>query len=149
MTIHDESYVAFCGMYCEDCWIKKEGVSDLAVEMLQKIKSDEFKQLTNGLPKMMPILKGLAHYGQFVGALEAACFLACKKNCREGGGFPNCEIRKCCRQKAIKGCWECEEYKECAKLAWLEPAHPGAVMKNIENIRRSGIEAYLRGKKYF
>ena len=149
MIIQDESYVAFCGLYCEDCWVKKERVSDLAVEMLQKVKSDEFKQLANGLPKMTLIFRGLAQYDQFVGALEAACFLGCKKNCREGGGFPNCEIRKCCRQKAIKGCWECKECKDCAKLAWIEPAHPGAAMKNIEIVRRLGIEGYLKGEKYF
>jgi hypothetical protein len=32
------------------------------------------------------------------------------KGCRLGGGDQNCYQLKCCREKRIAGCWECESF---------------------------------------
>ena len=149
MSNLDKNSVAYCGMYCEDCWLRKENLSEAAGELLNKVKTREFRQLAKGLPEMVPMLNGLSHYNQFIEFLESVCFVECREYCRSGGGIPNCEIRKCCMEKSKTGCWECGEYKVCAILSWLEPAHPGACARNLDAIKNFGIENYLKGEKYW
>ena len=145
----DTTEIAYCGMYCRDCWLRKSALSKKAARLLDTVKNQEFKQLANGLPQMIPMMQGLAQYNHFIEFLESACFLTCENNCRSGGGIPDCQIRDCCRQKSKAGCWECDAYKACLKLAWLEPAHPGAAVNNIEIIRNSGIEGFIKGEKHW
>jgi len=149
MLDQDKNLVAYCGMYCGDCWLRKENISEPAAELLNKVKTREFRQLAKGLPEMIPMLNGLSHYNRFIEFLESACFVQCQGYCRSGGGIPNCEIRRCCKEKSKTGCWECDEYKVCSKLAWLEPAHPGASARNLDAIKTFGIENYLKGEKYW
>ena len=149
MVNHDENSVGYCGMYCRGCWLRKENVSELAGELLNKVKTREFRQLAKGLPEMIPALNGLSNYDRAIEFLESVCFVQCNGFCRSGSGIPDCEIRMCCQEKLKTGCWECDEYRSCAKLAWLEPAHPGASSRNLNSIKNFGIENYLNGQKYW
>ena len=49
--------VAYCGMCCKDCWLRKENIEESAGELLKKVKTSEFRQLAKGLPEMIPMLK--------------------------------------------------------------------------------------------
>ena len=149
MKNNDLSDVGYCGFFCGDCWVKKEDFSKSAKDLLNKANAKELKQLSKGLPQLSPGLKGLNHYDQFIEYLESACLITCYKNCRAGGGFSTCVIRDCCRQKELAGCWDCDEYKSCSKISWLEPAHPGAAIKNLDIIRDVGIQNFKEGEKYW
>lgn len=71
----------------------------------------------------------------------------CKKGCRDGGGPPFCAIRKCCKEKAIAGCWECSEAAACKRLDFLRPVHGDAFLKNIRAIQKKGINGFMAGKR--
>ncbi|MBW1783114.1 MAG: DUF3795 domain-containing protein [Deltaproteobacteria bacterium] len=149
MKSNDLSDVSYCGFFCKDCWVKKEEFSRSAKDLLNKAKAEELKQLSKGLPQLSPGLKGLSHYDQFIEFLKAACLITCCRNCRGGGGFSTCAIRDCCRQRQLPGCWDCDEYTSCSKISWLEPAHPGAAIKNLDMIRDAGIQNFREGEKYW
>jgi hypothetical protein len=65
-------------------------------------------------------------------------WLVCKKCCKGGDGNPECEIRKCCRERGLEICFDCSEfpcgiagedpalierarqYQALGKLEWLQ-----------------------------
>ena len=97
----------------------------------------------------VPSFKAFEHYAQFGEVLEMLPKLRCKKTCRGNGGPPDCEIRKCNREKGFDGCWQCEEFKTCTKLDFLKGGHGDANIRNLRKIRRSGTKAFVEGKRYW
>jgi len=149
MSIQDESLVGCCGMFCGDCIVRTGNIAEAANNLLQKVKSNEFRTLVKGLPKVLSAFSKLSLYDQFCDFLSVIPHLSCEKCCKEGGGIKNCAIRNCCQEKAIDGCWICGEFKDCEKIAWLCQIHPDAPMKNLTKIKDFGMEEYFKGEKYF
>ena len=73
--------------------------------------------------------------------------LKCKSACRNGGGNPFCAIRKCCIKKGYDGCWQCADFETCKKLDVMETPHAGACVKNLKRLKKSGVEAFITGKR--
>jgi hypothetical protein len=149
MSIQNGSFVGCCGMFCGDCIVRTSNIAKTANILLQKVTTDEFKTLVRGLPKVIPAYNKLNLYDQFCDFLSLISHLSCGKCCKEGGGIPNCAIRSCCQGKAIEGCWICGDFKDCKKIAWLCKIHPDAPIKNLTKIKEFGMEAYLKGEKFF
>jgi hypothetical protein len=124
-------------------------MADLAIQLLEKVKRDEFKKLVVGLPKISSEFGKLSLYHQFCDVLAVISVLRCEKCCREGGGLPNCVIRSCCKERSINGCWMCGNIKDCKKLSWLGQVHTDAPFKNLTKIKEQGIEEFLNGEKYW
>lgn len=149
MSIQNGYFIGCCGMFCGNCIVRTGNIAETANSLLQKVTSDEFKTLVKGLPKVIPAYDKLSLYDEFCDFLSVISTLSCGKYCIEGGGIPNCAIRNCCQEKAIEGCWICGDYKDCGKITWLCQIHPDAPVKNLTKIQESGMEAYLKGEKYF
>jgi len=66
--------------------------------------------------------------------------------CADGGGNVNCEQRKCCTTKSIKGCWECIEFP-CEKgyLAETNVEWRGMCVASIQGIRDCGLTQFIAG----
>jgi len=63
--------------------------------------------------------------------------LKCVKSCRQGGGKSAiCEIKKCCDEQNVKGCWECKEMESCKKL---KPQF----LENCKKIKELGIDKFI------
>jgi hypothetical protein len=75
--------------------------------------------------------------GSFLADLDGLISLRCPKICKEGGGNPECLIRKCCIQKGIDGCWKCSDPETCGKLK-------EQYVHNIRRIKELGFEGYLK-----
>ena len=141
------SEVAYCGLFCGDCIIRNSKIGALSSKLLESIEKSDFQKLTMGLPEVMPGFEPLKDYQTLKRSLVAMTKLDCAKLCKEGGGSTACRIKKCCAEKSIEGCWDCDDFADCETLAWLNPVHSGANVHNIERIRRIGLKLFLKGPK--
>ncbi|MDD4876349.1 MAG: DUF3795 domain-containing protein [Dehalococcoidales bacterium] len=138
--------VAYCGLYCGDCFNYKGEIADLARDLRSKLRKAKFNKVSQGLARYF---KDFNDYEQCYSVLGAMVRLRCKKTCSNGGGNPACKIRICCRKKSIAGCWECDEFENCNKFAFLKPIHGDANLKNLVKIKRNGIGGFIKGVRYF
>jgi hypothetical protein len=136
--------VTYCGLYCGDCFSYQGKIADLAIDLRKELRQAKFDRLVQGIP-----FKELKYYPQgheMLGALEK---LRCRKTYLNGGGNPWCKIRLCYRRHEFKDCWQCTEIENCDKLKFLEAGHQDAHLKNLKKIQKSGLEAWLAGKRYY
>ena len=144
----DASQVAYCGLFCGDCIIRREKIGERSDDLLRVIGAVEFQKVCAGLPLIAAdAFKALSKIDECRAVLDAMSQLDCKRTCRQGGGSARCEIRKCCKQKKLTGCWECAAFESCAILDWLKAVHGDAHRKNLRIIRDEGMRAFLAGKK--
>ena len=142
----NKSLIAFCGLYCGDCFFYKGEIADLARDLRKKLREAKFHQTYNEFSKFAKEFKNYPRCYEVLGAMVK---MRCNKTCRNGGGPPFCKIRKCCKEKGIEGCWECDEFEVCDKLDFLKPTHKDAHLKNLRKIKKQGIENFLKGKRYW
>jgi hypothetical protein len=140
--------IAYCGLYCGDCIGYKGKVADLARDLRKELRAVKFGKLAEAMSDI-PFFAAYKHYDECYQVLGAMVKFRCKKSCRGGGGPPFCKMRKCCRKKGIEGCWECGEFETCTELDFLKPIHGDAHIKNLRKLKKSGVDAFLAGTKYW
>jgi hypothetical protein len=143
---NDENLIACCGLYCGDCFNYKGEIADLARDLRKKLRENKFDMVSQVFSNMF---KEYKDYPQCYALLGTMTKMRCKKGCQGGGANPGCKIRLCCRQKNIKGCWECSEFETCGKLDFLKAMHGDANAKNLRKLKKDGTKAFLEGKKYY
>lgn len=139
-----KALIGYCGLYCGDCPGYKGEIPDLARDLRKKLRESRVDRAS---PFLAKVHKGYKNYKQFDEVLGLLMKMHCKKICRERVKAPACEIRKCCLEKGIQGCWECEEFETCNKPDWLKPIHGDAHIKNMRRIKRQGMNGFLKGKR--
>jgi hypothetical protein len=138
--------VAYCGLFCGDCIIRRGALRRLATELLEEIDRPEFQKLARGLPVILPEeFESLTKLPDCRSVLLSLTQLDCTAFCREGGGSASCNIKQCCQRKKIEGCWKCEQFETCNTLAWLQPVNGDAQLQNLRIIRDRGMENFLAG----
>ena len=142
----NKNLIAYCGLYCGDCFNYKGEVANLARDLRKKLREAKFDRHSQGLSKFF---KEFRNYEQCYEVLGAMVRLRCKRTCRGEGGPPSCKIRNCCQKKNIQGCWECKEFETCEKLNFLKPFHEDAHLKNLRKIKKQGINSFLKEKRYW
>ena len=138
--------VACCGVYCGDCFSYKGEIADMARELRKKLREEKFTRVAQGLSG---VFKDFQNYEQCYQVLGAMVRLRCKKACLEGGGNPFCAIRKCCQGKKLQGCWECQGFENCDRFEFLKTVHKDANLKNLRELKKQGIEDFLKGTRYW
>ncbi len=142
MNQSNRELVAYCGLYCGDCFSYQGRVADLARDLRKELRQAKFDRVVEGIP-----FKEFKNYRECYQVLGALLRLRCKNACQGGGGNPWCKIRLCCHKKAFDGCWQCHEFEACKKLDFLKPSHGDAHIKNLRRIRKVGIDQWLAGKR--
>ena len=144
----DRNLIAYCGLYCGDCFAHKGKIADLARDLRKELRQAKFDKTAESLSDIS-FFKVFENYEQCYEVLGALVKFRCNKVCRDGGGPPFCKIRKCSQKKGIEGCWECDEFETCEKLDFLNPGHGDAYLKNLRNIKKSGIDEFLGRTRYW
>lgn len=139
----DNKYTAFCGIYCLDCIPSNEKFFSLIEELEYFLKDLQFERYAEFKSLQNPVFD---KYGEFKKVLSEIGKLKCKVPCTEGGGKSNCPVRECVLEKKVRGCWECEERKDCAKLEVLKTIHPH-LNDHLELIREYGTERWVMQRK--
>ncbi|MCK4420702.1 DUF3795 domain-containing protein [candidate division WOR-3 bacterium] len=146
MMKENKNSIAYCGLYCGECFNYKGEIADLARDLRKKLREEKISKAALELSKFF---KPLKNYDTCYEVLGVMVRFRCRKTCKGGGGPPFCKIRKCCQKKGVEGCWECEEFEICKKLDFLKPIHGEAHIKNLRKLKKQGVDKFLEGKKYW
>lgn len=136
--------LAYCGLYCGDCIMRKGEVADLARDLRKKLRQVKFGRMVPGLSVF---LRPLANYDTCYETLGAMVRLRCRRACSRGGGNPGCRPRQCVQRKGLRGCWQCPDFETCKKLDFIKAVHQHGLLGNLRRLRRGGTEAFIRGKR--
>jgi len=134
--------LAYCGLYCGDCFLYTGEVADLARDLRAALRKNRFDIFAAAVP-----FRGLRKYLECYEALGAMVKLRCRRGCPGGGGPPFCNIRSCCLWNGYAGCWECSVFASCAKLKRLEKVHGSAHLGNIRRLKRVGVDRFIAGPR--
>lgn len=137
--------VTYCGLYCDDCMAREGKVADLATDLKKALERAGFERSAEGLSDI-PFFRALKKYPDFVEVLDVLTNSRCDKPCKEGGANPQCEVRICCKEKEIEGCWVCGEFVDCEKLVFLENVHGIAHIRNLRRLKRKGAGEFVKGR---
>ncbi|GAF94579.1 unnamed protein product, partial [marine sediment metagenome] len=148
MGKQDKNLIAYCGLYCGDCFSHKGRIADLSRDLRKELRQARFDKTAESM-STYSFFEVFKNYPQCYEVLGALVKLRCKKACKGGGGPSFCKMRKCCQKKDIEGCWECKEFETCEKLDFLKANHGNAHIKNLRKIKRQGAQKFLDGKKYW
>ena len=140
--------IAPCGLYCGECFAYQGNVADLARDLRKELRKSRFDLTAASLSKMS-FFAAYKDYANAYEVLGAMVKFRCKKACRNYGGNPFCDIRKCCQKKEIDGCWLCDTFETCKKLDFLCENHGSAHIKNLKILKKSGVDIFLQGKKHW
>lgn len=146
MIGENKNLVAYCGLYCGDCFAYKGKIADLARDLRKELRDVKFDKTAESLSSLS-FFEVFKDYKQSYDVLGAMVKFRCKKACKGEGGPPFCKIRKCCQKKGIEGCWECDEFETCNKLDFLKVNHGDAHIKNLRKIKRAGVDDFIKGKR--
>ena len=138
--------VTFCGLCCLDCHGHTGKIADLARDLRKELRTAKYDIFAKTL-SAYPFAKAFEKYPDCYDLLGQMMKFRCKEGCRNGGGPPFCNIRKCCIEKNIQGCWECDDNIQCEKLDFLKGTHGDAHRKNLVRIKKHGVDAFVAGKR--
>ncbi len=140
--------IAYCGLYCGECFNYTGTIADLARDLRKELRDYRFEKTADALSKIS-FFKEFEDYETCYKVLGAMVKLRCRKSCRDGGGNPYCKIRSCCVKKGYEGCWECDDFLTCEKLVFLKANHGDAHRQNMKIIKKKGKGEFLKGKKHW
>jgi hypothetical protein len=144
----DRNLIAYCGLYCGDCFSYQGKIADLARDLRKELRKSRFDKTAESLSDLS-FFKIFEDYPKCYEVLGTMVKLRCKNACRGGGGNPYCAIRKCSQKKKLEGCWECDEFEDCKKIDFLKTNHGDAHIKNLRKIAKKEVSEFLKGKKYW
>ena len=144
----NKDLIACCGLYCGECFAYLGTIPDLARDLRKELRKARFDKIAESLAGMS-FFAAYKDYDKCYDVLGAMVKFRCKKSCRNYGGNPFCNIRKCCQKKGIDGCWECDKFEGCKKLEFLQSSHGSAHIKNLKILKKNGVKGFLAGKKHW
>ncbi|MBN1998251.1 DUF3795 domain-containing protein [candidate division KSB1 bacterium] len=142
----DEENIAYCGLYCKDCYNYTGTIADLARDLRKELRRIHFDKTAAGLAAFS-FFKEFENYETCYKVLGSMVKLRCRRICRDGGGPPFCKIRKCCQKEELTGCWECSEFESCEKLDFHRPFHGVAHLKNLRRLQKKDPEVFVKGQR--
>lgn len=137
------AFVTYCGLYCELC--AERGRIPQRAAALQAAMADE------GWPSWGQAMPGFAGFWEFLEKLQVGG--GCP-GCRADGGYPQCKIRICARNRGVELCAECPDFP-CAEIERLGSIYATLIADNrrlqlvgLEQWRREQQERARRGFVY-
>ena len=127
----DKRYICYCGLYCENCAVKAR-IESAAKSLHEEMKKAGFEEIIHFIPGgdgFWPFLKKTAGGGLCT-------------SCKEGGGNPDCAIRKCAKERSVEACALCDSYP-CERFSGTFVIYP-ALKQDNETLRNEGMDAWAK-----
>ena len=123
-------FVTYCGLWCELCAER--------ARIPQQAKALQQAMIEEGWPFWGHTVPGFIEFWEFLERLHAdgGC-----SGCRAGGGFPQCQIRLCARERGLELCSECFDFP-CDHVEALGARYPTLIADN-RRLRSVGLERWL------
>ena len=144
----ESELVSYCGLYCPDCPLYLGKISDIARKLRRELRRVEYDRFAKYISKL-PAGKQFENFKECYDGLGAIMKFRCEKGCRQSGGTENCQIRECCQDQNLEGCWQCSQYEHCAKLDALNSLHQNAHRRNLKIIQEKGVNEFSKGNKHW
>jgi electron transport complex protein RnfB len=136
----DRTLVCPCGLTCCDCLFHRKEIYEAARHLRNVLSSSQldtflrlivqnegWKGIAAHLGQSSSTIKqhfeSLAEMPTFLHVLDGIIDLQCKTTCRESGGCSiggvtrTCEALTCVEEKDLEGCWQCGDFRDCAKMS--------------------------------
>lgn len=122
-------FVTYCGLYCGLCAERTRIPQQAAA--LQAAMAQE------GWPYWGPTVPDFAEFWRFLqGLAEGGC-----PGCRAGGGYPECQIRVCARERSLDVCVHCSDFP-CQQVETLAARYPTLIADN-RRLQAVGLARWL------
>lgn len=133
--VKESELVAYCGTYCRLCDYFTGRIRNSARDLLEIVRE-------HGELKLFADTVKALDYENFVKGLEwlSKEISPCVGGCRGGGGWGDCPFRKCCSEKGLRFCYECDEFP-CEVLKKY-PRH----IEELSEIKKMGLENWIKKK---
>jgi hypothetical protein len=128
--MHRLEFVGYCGLCCELCAERARIPAQAAA--LQEAMTEE------GWPHWGDAVPGFPAFWRFLEKLQAEGGCA---GCRAGGGFPQCQIRVCARERGLELCANCPDIP-CDHIQALGAVYPTLIADN-RRLQAVGLEQWL------
>jgi hypothetical protein len=138
--------LAYCGFYCGDCLGHTGVIADSAIRFKKVLEKYRFDRTARCV-----FPEELKDYDRFSEMLEFMAGLTCGKVCREKeDDETTCEVRKCCIDKGVFACFECDDFETCESLESVHVGlHYDSCLKNLRAVKEMGLEEWIqRGRRY-
>jgi len=125
--------IAYCGLYCRLCDYYTGKIRESARRLLEVVeKHSELK-----------IFAEASKACDFENLVKGVRWLStemspCVGGCMGGGGWGDCPLRKCCIEKGLKFCFECEDFP-CETVKRYRNR-----VELLEELRELGVENWIR-----
>jgi hypothetical protein len=133
--------VGYCGDYCRTCHWYNDALRKPAAQLLDLVKSHfEVGVWIN--------YKG-GNSDETIKGLEILSKGACNFNCKGGGGWNGCPVRKCCTTKGVDFCFECPEFpceRNWGKKSQYANAFTADKIKRLKEMQKTGVEEWIDRK---
>lgn len=130
--MEDLSLVAYCGLHCDlcaqRCRIPKQAAQ--LRDSLQKEGCEYWGGGIAGFEQFWEVLNQFSDSGQ-------SC-----PGCRQGGGFPDCEIRRCAKERNVEVCPRCSDFP-CDRVKKLGKVYP-TLIPDGRRLKRIGLAAWIQ-----
>ena len=126
--------VTYCGLYCDLC-AERARIPGRAAA-LQAAMTEE------GWPFWGDAVAGFTEFWAFLKDLASG--EGCP-GCRAGGGYPECQIRVCARERGLEMCAQCADFP-CEQVEALAARYPTLIADN-RRLQAVGFERWLGEQK--
>lgn len=125
--------IAYCGLNCRTCHLTTI-LPEAATKLCDIMASDGWEHFGDQVhPEFNDFWKVLTSLSQ----TAETCPM-----CKGGCGNPDCELRKCARERGLELCALCPDYP-CEPLKKFSSGHYRFLEGNNETIRNKGVETFL------
>jgi hypothetical protein len=126
--------VAYCGLYCGLC-AERTRIPERAAA-LQRAMAEE------GWPFWGPTMPDFIEFWRFLEQLGTGG--GCP-GCRAGGGYPECQIRICVRERGVELCGQCPDLP-CSHVEALAARYPTLLADN-RRLQAVGLARWLEEQR--
>lgn len=113
--------IGYCGIWCGSCVAGNGSLKELSARYLRLTEAYDLKQWA---PQDFD-------YTQFSQGLASIATMAPCPGCLEGGGNPECSMRKCARKFDLLSCSACNRGEGCEHPEELSRMRSGAVAAGL------------------
>jgi len=118
----------FCGIDCAACPMGSGEFPQKAKDLRQLVNNFAVAEWAGMVPGGKEI-----DFGKLDAALAWIGENTACPGCKEGGGPPDCGIRKCARERGLDYCVKCPDLEPCDRFDWLGPSVKEALLKRKDS----------------
>jgi len=125
--------ISYCGVCCNHCGMQTR-IPKMAEELSRFIRAYRYGDWIGFITREF-------EFENFIKGLSWFANSSCSR-CLKGGGMPNCETRKCCKEKGLNNCYFCDDFSKCKKLDYQREMYK--INENYGRIKQVGYENWLK-----